>query len=152
MDRHRRRASTDAILRQVPPQEEAMSLMLFGQAEPEPVPEEPTPSNRRRYLVILGMVIVLILAGGSAAYLILSSNVSVNHGAPGAFPPPRPDTPTPSAIDDASASASASAGASASASHGASPSRNPSGKPPGGGPGAPRPGTYPAAPGLRPAL
>src|SRR2546430_7521847 len=97
MDRHRRQALTDDILRQVPPQEEAMSLMLFGQAEPEPLPEEPAHSHRRRYLVILGMVVALILAGGSAAYLILNSSVSVNQGPPGALPPPGPATRTPPA-------------------------------------------------------
>jgi hypothetical protein len=134
-----------------------MSLMLFGQAEPEPVPEEPAPADRRRYLVILGMVVALILAGGSAAYLILSSNVSVNHGPQGAFPPPGADTPTPTPIDDASASSSAgaSASASASASHGASPSQTVSGKPPGGGPGGPGgpgPVTYRVATELCPAL
>jgi hypothetical protein len=131
-----------------------MSLMLFGQAEPEPVPEEPAHPNRRRYLVILGMVIALILAGGSAAYLVLNSSVSVNHGAPGAFPPPGPDSPTPTGTGDAStgASASLSVSAGASASHGASPSNNPSGQPPGGGPGGPGVVTYRVATELCPAL
>src|SRR5690349_2303682 len=129
MDRHRRRASTDDILRQVPPQEEAMSLMLFGQPEPEPVPEEPAQPGRRRYLIILGLVIALVLAGGSAAYLILNSSVSPNNGTPGAFLPPGLDSPTPAGSDDPGAGPPASAGASvrASAGHGASPSHNASG-------------------------
>jgi hypothetical protein len=121
-----------------------MSLMLFGQAEPEPVPEETAPSHRRRYLLILGLVIALILAGGSAAYLILSSSVSVNRGPQGAPPGPLTETTTPAG--DAGTGASATPGASpdASASHGASPGRSagttPGGN--GGGPGAPGPVTY----------
>ena len=132
-----------------------MSLMLFGQAEPEPLPEEPAHSHRRRYLVILGMVVALILAGGSAAYLILNSSVSVNQGPPGALPPPGADSPTPT-VDNASASAGASA--SASTSHGATSSHNASGQPPAGGPGgpggpgAPGPAAYRVAGDLCPAL
>ena len=113
--------------------------MLFGQPEPEPVPEEAASSHRRRYLIILGMVIALILAGGSAAYLILSSNVSVNRGPQGAPPPPLGDTTAPAGTSspDAAAAASAAAG------HSALPSRNPSTKPGGGGgPGAPGAVTY----------
>src|SRR3982751_1945228 len=99
MDSDRRQVSASAILRQVPPQEEAMSLMLFGQPEPEPVPEEPAHPHRRRYLVILGTVVALSLAGGSAAYLILNSSLSSNNGAHGALPPPGLGDPTPTGAD-----------------------------------------------------
>ena len=63
-----------------------MSLMLYGQTEPEPVEEAPADSGRRRYLIILGMVVVLILAAGSAAYLLLTSGVPTNHPATGGYP------------------------------------------------------------------
>jgi hypothetical protein len=129
-----------------------MSLMSFGQAESEPLPEESAPDKGRRYLIILGMVIALILAGGSAAYLVLNSSVSANHGPPGAFTPPIGDSATATPGDGANASTSASAAlsASTSASHGAPPSANPTAKPPGGGaggPGAPGPATYRVASG-----
>jgi hypothetical protein len=87
-----------------------MSLMLFGPAETSP---EPAPSHRRRYLIILGMVIALILAGGSAAYLILSSSVSVNRGPQGAPPGPLTETTTPADRASPGTSLAASAGASA---------------------------------------
>ena len=115
-----------------------MSPMLFGQAEPEPSPEEAAPAHRRRYLVILGMAIVLILAAGSAAYLVLSSNVSVNRGPQGA--PPGPLTGTTAPAD--SAGPATSAGTGASAGHSASPGGSASTGPGGGGPGAPGPVTY----------
>jgi hypothetical protein len=114
-----------------------MSLMLYGQGEPEPVPDEPAERPKRRYLIILGMVVVLILAGGSAAYLLLNSGLGGNSHASGPDLPPVADSPTVEPSDSAGAtpSDSASASASASASHSVPPSRGPSGKasvPPGG--------------------
>jgi hypothetical protein len=110
-----------------------MSLMSFGPAGPEPSPEETTPSHQRRYLVILGLVIALILAGGTAAYLILSSSVSVNPGPRGAPPGPLSETTTPA--DSTGPATSPGALASASAGHSTSPGA-------GGGPGAAGPVTY----------
>jgi hypothetical protein len=116
-----------------------MSLMLYGQTEPEPAPEAPADSGRRRYLIILAMVVVLIMAGGSAAYLLLSTSLTTNHPAAGRYPPPAVDPTTVGPTDDAlasaaaSASASASARASASASRSVAPSRTPGGGSSGGG-------------------
>ena len=130
-----------------------MSLMLFGQAEPEPVPEETGPSHRRRYLLILGMVIALILAGGSAAYLVLSSSVSVNRGPQGAPPGPLTETTAPAGDASPAGSTGAPASTSASAGHSASPGRSASTRPGGGGgPGGPGPVTYRVTGDLCPSL
>jgi len=122
-----------------------MTLMLYGQTEPE---EAPADSGRRRYLIILGMVVVLILGGGSAAYLLLNSSVPANHAAlPGGYPPPAVDPTVVGPTDDASASPTASAGpsatasASASASRSVTPTHTPAGQPPAGG-GGPAPLAY----------
>jgi len=118
-----------------------MSLMLYGQTEPEPVEEAPADSGRRRYLIILGMVVVLILAAGSAAYLLLTSGVPTNHPAAGGYPPPAVEPTTLGPTDDTPASAAASAGASASASASAAASRSVSPtRTPGGPTGGPPPG------------
>jgi hypothetical protein len=101
-----------------------MSLMLYGQTEPDPAPPARTDSGRRRYLIILGMIVVLILAAGSAAYLLLSSSLTSHHPAAG-YPPPVVDPTT----------------VSASASHSTGPSRTPAGGSTGGG-NPPLPATY----------
>jgi hypothetical protein len=102
-----------------------MSLMLFGQSEPEPVPEEPATSTRRRYLIILATVIALILGGGSAAFLLLSSGPSANRISPNPYTPPIDGNPTPDGPSDPTAT-HPTGSPTASPSHSPSPSRSPS--------------------------
>jgi hypothetical protein len=102
-----------------------MSLMLFGQSEPEPTPEEATGRGRRRYLIILVTVIAVILGGGSAAFLLLNSGPNLNRTAPNAFTPPTDATSTGGPEPSASGTASPTA----SPSHSPSPSRSPSAHP-----------------------
>jgi hypothetical protein len=101
-----------------------MSLMLFGQSEPEPTPEEPAHDSRRRYLIILATVIAVILGGGSAAFLLLNSGPKINRTAPNTYTPPTDATST-GGPDTASASVSPTA----SPSRSPSPSRSASARP-----------------------
>lgn len=105
-----------------------MSLMSFGQSEPEPVPEEPVPSTRRRYLIIFATVIALILGGGSAAFLLLSSGPGANGFLPNPYTPPLDSNPAPDGPADPT-STRPTASPTASPSHSPSPSRGPSASP-----------------------
>jgi len=106
-----------------------MSLLSsFGQSEPEPVPEEPVPNTRRRYLIIFATVIALILGGGSAAFLLLSSGPDGNRTAPNPYTPPMDGSPTPDGPADPT-STPPTASPTASPSYSPFPSRNPSASP-----------------------
>ena len=132
-----------------------MTLSMFPEPVPEPEPAEPMPGSKRRFWLILGTVFAVLLFGGSATYLLISSSHSHSAAsAPGTFTPPADgDTLTDAPSDDPSAAPDASASVGGRPSHGASATPGTTDSPPPGGPGASvAPGAYHVADNLCPSV
>ncbi len=72
-----------------------MSLISLGGPETYPAPDGGTPpARRRRYLVLAGTVAAVLLAGGSATYLLVAGTQAANHPTADPFVPGATDAST----------------------------------------------------------